>query len=651
MKHPPVSVIIPVYNVATYLDETLQSVARQDYPNIEIIVVDDGSRPDAASTITAICTAYDNLTLLHQKNQGQAAAREAGLHKAKGEYIWFLDADDRLAAGAIRRLVTLLEAHPEAVAAYGPKNLIFRSGLPHADFLLPDEKNAISGDILPALLSGVALMTPNNVCMRAQTARAIKYPHGMRQGEDWVMFCRMAIQGDVLYAPDEIIVEYRIHDGNVSSKVFDSPHVLFDMLDTVFKDPAFIAHIGKEKLATYYQKHVTDIRRHLREGLQAKGEFRKAKRYSAHRFPRLKAMMDTLVQPVELKRDDTGRQRILHIGHRIEFNRKTPALLNLLEHHDPSRTEHLLLDYAPETYRMRREMKGWNIHYHTLNCRRDTLTTWDKWRLAGFIRLCEADVVHLWEDTLPAAACRAIERAGLPVIWSPRTPEAELPRLRSASLERLTDQRFPTPVDTGYYRPNPAGRHAVREELGLTHSDTILIGMTDDLDKAARHIYFLRAAKMFLQHHPNAYFLLSGEQVFRDNAYLSKLLKFLQLEERVFLLGPRWDMADICSALDIHTHCPSDPIPNHRAWQAVACGTPCITGDRRITAAQGNAVTPLPLSDDAGILCAAWQSILALPEQTRHAMSQQGSEYVRTHLSLEASATALENLYRRAATK
>ena len=86
-----VSVIIPTYNTARYVQESIDSVLEQDYPNIQLIVIDDGSTDE---TVDIIRRYGERVVLLTQQNQGAAAARNAGLAAAEGGYIAFLDSDD-----------------------------------------------------------------------------------------------------------------------------------------------------------------------------------------------------------------------------------------------------------------------------------------------------------------------------------------------------------------------------------------------------------------------------------------------------------------------------------------------------------------------------------------------------------------------------
>lgn len=99
-----VSIIIPVYKVEEYLDECIESVIRQSYQSIEIILVDDGS-PDQCP---AICDEYaekdSRVKVIHQKNGGLSAARNSGIKMAKGDYIAFIDSDDYIAENFIEKL-------------------------------------------------------------------------------------------------------------------------------------------------------------------------------------------------------------------------------------------------------------------------------------------------------------------------------------------------------------------------------------------------------------------------------------------------------------------------------------------------------------------------------------------------------------------
>lgn len=107
------SLIIPVYNVALYLHECLDSILKQEYVDYEVCIVDDGSTDGSEDICDKYKSRFENVgvtfKLLHQQNQGVSVARNNALGMATGDYIWFVDADDYILPGALKYLHTIVE--------------------------------------------------------------------------------------------------------------------------------------------------------------------------------------------------------------------------------------------------------------------------------------------------------------------------------------------------------------------------------------------------------------------------------------------------------------------------------------------------------------------------------------------------------------
>ena len=103
-KSPKVSVIIPVYNTAPYLYESIGSIMDQTLKDIEILVINDGSTDDSAEIIQELAVKDHRIQVFEQENQGQSVARNVGLKYASGEYIYFMDSDDLLTLDALEIL-------------------------------------------------------------------------------------------------------------------------------------------------------------------------------------------------------------------------------------------------------------------------------------------------------------------------------------------------------------------------------------------------------------------------------------------------------------------------------------------------------------------------------------------------------------------
>jgi glycosyltransferase involved in cell wall biosynthesis len=137
-----VSIIIPVYNGAPHLRQSIDSALAQTWPNKEIIIIDDGSTDDSAD----IADSYGNLqiTVIRQANAGASAARNSGLKHAKGAYIQFLDADDILSIDKIETQVKALRNHPDKVAVCSTAH--FNNGRVHTGGLLSAYEDAFLVD-------------------------------------------------------------------------------------------------------------------------------------------------------------------------------------------------------------------------------------------------------------------------------------------------------------------------------------------------------------------------------------------------------------------------------------------------------------------------------------------------------------------------
>lgn len=106
-----ISVIIPVYNVEKYLHECVDSVLRQTYKNLEIILVDDGSTDSSGKICDEYAEKDNRIIVIHKKNEGPSKTRNAGLERATGKYIYFLDSDDYIENNALELLFNIAESN------------------------------------------------------------------------------------------------------------------------------------------------------------------------------------------------------------------------------------------------------------------------------------------------------------------------------------------------------------------------------------------------------------------------------------------------------------------------------------------------------------------------------------------------------------
>jgi len=202
-----VSVVIPCYNHARYLREAIESVDAGGR-RIEIIVVDDGSQ-DASGEIAA---SMAGVIAIRQSNQGLAAARNAGLRHARGRYVVFLDADDRLLPGAIECGARGLDEHPECVMTYGRCVMMGPDGEP---WPTPNEPRADGGHHAVLLRRNVIWM-PGTVMFRREALVAVGgFAHGFDAAADYDLYLRVTRRWRV-HDHGVAVAAYRRHTANMS---------------------------------------------------------------------------------------------------------------------------------------------------------------------------------------------------------------------------------------------------------------------------------------------------------------------------------------------------------------------------------------------------------------------------------------------------
>ena len=194
---PLVSVIIPAYNCADYIVESIESALAQDYPNKEIIVVDDGSTDDTVATLSA----FDGkITVIRQENAGSAVARNTGIKASSGEFIAFLDSDDLWFPGKLSLQVEYMEAHPDIGLVYhdwmvwelddnGTFAPLDIPTLP-ADRLATDPDN--SGWIYRRLFSESIIHTTAAMLRRELVDKAGVFDTELRKGQDYEYWFRIS---------------------------------------------------------------------------------------------------------------------------------------------------------------------------------------------------------------------------------------------------------------------------------------------------------------------------------------------------------------------------------------------------------------------------------------------------------------------------
>jgi glycosyltransferase involved in cell wall biosynthesis len=210
MANPLISVVVTCYNQAAFLGEALDSVLSQTYSPVEIIVVDDGSTDDTPR----VAASRPDVRCVRQANQGLSAARNTGLRVSRGEFIAFLDADDRLLPRALAAGQALLAEHPQCHFVYGHYRFVAVDGTP-----LPSPapwRLSEPGDHYRDLLQRNFIgMHATVLYRRAALVAAGGFNKALRACEDYDVYLRITGETPVC-SHREVVAEYRRHEQNMS---------------------------------------------------------------------------------------------------------------------------------------------------------------------------------------------------------------------------------------------------------------------------------------------------------------------------------------------------------------------------------------------------------------------------------------------------
>src|SRR5215467_12464584 len=202
-----VSVVIPAYNCARYIEEMLESVLNQSYRAEEVIVVDDGSTDGTRSVLEKYCNL---IKYIHQENAGEPAARNTGIRQASGNCIAFLDADDFWLPDKLKIQMDYLEKHPEVALVYSDMKIFDETGIVHESVKEWLKMSPPSGYIFRELFAETLFGSGTVIFRKACIDQVGFFDETFLVGSDYEMWLRMARHFKFGYV-DKPLLMYRHH--------------------------------------------------------------------------------------------------------------------------------------------------------------------------------------------------------------------------------------------------------------------------------------------------------------------------------------------------------------------------------------------------------------------------------------------------------
>lgn len=222
-----VSIIIPCYNAAGLLSETLDNVLQQAYTNWECLIIDDGSTDNSCEVAESYVKRDVRFSYHHQTNAGPSAARNYGIELCKGEYIQFLDSDDMLEKNKLQKQVEILEEDKNCDIIYGNSAYFYSEEDKSIvkETTEPDWQRKVSGkgeDILSTLLMGNIMVVHSPLVRRTIFDIAGMWDNDIWFNEDWDVWLRCALKNLLFRYDDSPQTKAltRLHPDNRSKDLF-----------------------------------------------------------------------------------------------------------------------------------------------------------------------------------------------------------------------------------------------------------------------------------------------------------------------------------------------------------------------------------------------------------------------------------------------
>jgi glycosyltransferase involved in cell wall biosynthesis len=253
---PAFTVVVPAYNVAPYVGETIASVLAQDEPDWQAVIVDDGS----SDGISSVLAGFDDprIEFVRQGNAGLNKARKAGADRALGRYIVFLDGDDRLRPDALSRFRRVLENRPSFGVVHGDRVLMDETGVVFGTERGSILRRRLQGEVGELVLVRNPFTTPSQCAIRASAlARAGGYPIDCRASADWYLWCLLAMVTSFGFVAGGPVVEYRLRRRSLARQWVDQgvdvhlpAHIaeLTPILDAIHAAPLIRERVGGRRL-------------------------------------------------------------------------------------------------------------------------------------------------------------------------------------------------------------------------------------------------------------------------------------------------------------------------------------------------------------------------------------------------------------------
>ncbi|MGL4335950.1 MAG: glycosyltransferase family 2 protein [Turicibacter sp.] len=234
MNEKMITIVVPVFNSEKYIEESINSILNQTYKNFEILIINDGSTDDTQKVLEKLYTTNRKVKVVNTKNRGVSSARNLGINLASGEFLVFMDADDRLVKNALYLINEKLSKNISELFIFGFS--VFNDNRRHNDTHLLEKlekKPEVSNNCLLKRM----LSTKNNllgyVWRAAYSVEMLKknlilFDEHLKISEDYLFLLKSIVNAKKIIVSSDKLYEYHLGESSMSNKYI--PTLLEDMM-------------------------------------------------------------------------------------------------------------------------------------------------------------------------------------------------------------------------------------------------------------------------------------------------------------------------------------------------------------------------------------------------------------------------------------
>ena len=238
-----VSIVVPIYNTEAYLPKCLDSLTNQTYPEIEIILVNDGSTDASLQICNNYAQQYSNITVINQTNKGVSAARNQGIKVAKGEYLTFVDSDDELCSDAIELMHRIITDRSADIVSASMTGDVYPKMIDKVSLNMVSGLQTVQLALKEVSLSACAKL------FRKESITGIFFTEGKKVNEDGFFVFECYMRQLKVVETNQIVYIFSRREGSSSRECFSDK----------FLDMLYFVERKKQYVENYYPQYIRQL--------------------------------------------------------------------------------------------------------------------------------------------------------------------------------------------------------------------------------------------------------------------------------------------------------------------------------------------------------------------------------------------------------